>query len=61
MKLMRAVSYAIALVLLAVGLGLHFDGQWGHLPTVVGLASAMYWIIGFGFHLAVYKQRAREG
>ena len=58
MKMMRAVSLAIAVVLLAVAVGLHLDGKWGHLPTVVGMASAMYWIICFGFHLAVYKRKS---
>lgn len=60
MKFMRAVSLIIALLLLMVAAALHFDGQWGHLPTVVALASAVYGIICLGFHLALQRGKSRE-
>lgn len=60
MKLMRAVSLIIALLLLAIATALHLDGKWGHLPTVVALASATYGVIALGFHFAVYKRKASE-
>lgn len=60
MKMMRAVSVVIALLLLAVATALHLDGKWGHLPTVVALASVIYGVIAVGFHLAVYKRKSSE-
>lgn len=59
MKFMRMVSLIIALLLLVVATALYLDGQWGHLPTVVALASAVYGIIFLGFHLGIRKAKSK--